>query len=476
MCFWLLELSPRAERRSSMADINLAVACLSALLLLPWIGAVLCRRVDVLSPVLLFTVYVFIGYVLPVPAFLAGVDPVSTSWVNEYGDFERSLQRALWVTIAGVIGFYLGYAGTRDLIPGVRVPVGRQVPRWRDQRLLGMSVLYVASGLLLFSIGVALIGGPTELLFGLSSRVTLSAGLNYFFYAINLLLVVSLVWWARALSQQRLPHVSFWIYTVSAVALAALQGSKIILFFFTLAMTLVYHVIRRRVSPVRLAVLVVLFVPVLSLYTIYIREYVVLGELRSIESNEGWLSLLWLLVTRELASNFVQLQALTLVVDRVPDVLEFQHGRTLLAMLTIAVPASWYPEKYLTAPGVFTLAIDPDRWVREGTTLPPVLIGEMYMNFGTTGVVLGLLCFGAVFGSIRRTVKRRGSDPATAVLYALSVAMLAHYIRGELVSPTVLLLIFALPTIVLLGTGLAEGRPTLADERTLGGAIGGTPS
>jgi hypothetical protein len=202
----------------------------------------------------------------------------------------------------------------------------------------------------------------------------------------------------------------------------------------------------------------------------------VLGELRSIESNEGWLSLLWLLVTRELASNFVQLQALTLVVDRVPDVLEFQHGRTLLAMLTIAVPASWYPEKYLTAPGVFTLAIDPDRWVREGTTLPPGLIGEMYMNFGTTGVVLGLLCFGAVFGSIRRTVKRRGSDPATAVLYALSVAMLAHYIRGELVSPTVLLLIFALPTIVLLVTGLAEGRPTLADERTLGGAIGGTPS
>jgi len=459
-----------------MSDITLAVTCLSALLLLPWIGAVLCRRVDVLSPVLLFTIYVFIGYVLPIPAFLASVDPVSTSWVNDYGDFERSLRGALWITIAGVIGFYLGYAATRDLIPGVRLPVRRQVPRWRDQRLFGMSVLYVASGLLLFSIGVALIGGPTELLFGLSSRVTLSAGLNYFFYAINLLLVVSLIWWARALSEERLPGVPFWIYTASAVALAALQGSKIILFFFTLAMTLVYHVIRRRVSPVRLAALVVVFVPVLSLYAIYIREYLVLGELRSIESTEGWLWFLWLLVTREFASNFVQLQALTLVVDRVPDVLEFQHGQTLLAMLTIAVPSSWYSEKYLTAPGVFTLAIDPDRWVKEGTTLPPGLIGEMYMNFGTTGVVLGLACFGAVFGLIRRTVKRRGSDPATAVLYALSVAMLAHYIRGEVVSPTVLLLIFALPTLLLLAMALAERRPAPAADRTLGGAIGETIS
>jgi hypothetical protein len=474
MAFWPLVLSPRGRVGLIVTDINLAVTCLSALLVLPWIGAVLCRRVDVLSPVLLFTVYVFIGYVLPIPAFLAGVDPVSTLWVNDYGDFERSLRRALWVTIAGVIGFYLGYAGIRDLIPSVRSPGSRQVPRWRDKRLLGASVLYVAGGLLLFSIGVALIGGPTELIFGLWSRVTLTAGLNYFFYAINLLLVVSLVWWARALSEQRLPHVSFWIYTALAVALAALQGSKIILFFFAFAMALVYHVIRRRVSPAKLALLVVVFVPALSLYTIYIREYLVLGELRSIESTENWLSLLWVLVTRDFASNFVQLQALTLVVDRVPDVLEFQHGRTLLAMLTIAVPSSWYPEKYLTAPGVFTLAIDPDRWVREGTTLPPGLIGEMYMNFGTPGVILGLSCFGAVFGLIRRTVKRRGSDPATAVLYALPVAMMAHYIRGEVVSPTVLLLIFVLPTIVLLGVGLAAEPPKRAHERMLGDAIEGT--
>jgi hypothetical protein len=77
---------------------------------------------------------------------------------------------------------------------------------------------------------------------------------------------------------------------------------------------------------------------------------------------------------------------------------------------------------------------------------------------------------------IRRAVKRRGSDPATVVLYAISVAMLAHYIRGELVSPTVLLLIFALPTILLLVMSLAERRQTLADERALDAAIGETTS
>ena len=455
-----------------MNELSLAVACLSALLILPWIGAVVCRRGDVLSPILLFTVYVFVGYVLPIPTFLAGMDPVTISWTDVYGDFERSLLRSLWVTIVGVIGFFVGYAATRDLMPSARMSAMVQPPGWRDDRLLFLGVLYTVIGLALFSVGVTLIGGPAELLFGLSSRLELFAGLNYFFYAINLLLVVSLVWWARALSEQRLPHVSFWLYTVSAVALSALQGSKVILFVFTFAMTLVYHVIRRRVSLAQLALLAVVFVPALSIYTVYVREYVVLGELRSVEATENWLSLLWLLVARDFAGNFIQLQALTLIVDRVPDVLEFQNGRTLLAMLTIAVPSSLFPEKYLTAPGVFTLSIEPDRWLREGTTLPPGFIGEMYMNFGTIGVAVGLLGFGAAFGWIRRVVKARGRDPVTVTLYALAVAMMAHYVRGEAVSPTVLLLIFGLPTMVMLAVGLAGQRPARAGEGAIGGAVG----
>jgi O-antigen polysaccharide polymerase Wzy len=237
-------------------------------------------------------------------------------------------------------------------------------------------------------------------------------------------------------------------------------------------MVLVYHTMRRRVSLAKLALLAAIFVPALSIYTIYVREYVVLGELRSLDPTDNWMLRLWLLVSRDFAGNFVQLQALTLIIDRVPDVLQFQNGRTLLAMLTIAVPSSWYPDKYLTAPGVFTLSIEPDRWVREGTTLPPGLIGEMYMNFGVIGVFLGLLGFGAAFGWIRRVLKRRGRDPVVVTLYAFAVAMMAHYVRGELVSPTVLLLIFVLPMLVLLGLVGGGQRPARRGERAMGRTVG----
>jgi len=425
----------------------------------------LSRRLDVLSPVLLFTVCVFIGYVVPMPAFLAGIDPVSTTWTNVYGDFERSLARALWVTVLGVIGFYLGYGVVRDLLPATRLSDAADHSRpWRKKNLQSVSFVYTVGGLGLFAAGVAIIGGPQRLTIGLSDRVSLFAGLNYLFSAINLLLVVSLVWWVRALCEERLPRPAFWLYTACALALAAFQGSKAVLFVFTLTMVIVYHTLRRRVPLARLALLGLLFPLFIAVYAIFVREYVVWGEIRSIDAGESWPIFLWLLATTEFAGNFVQLQALTLVIDRVPDVLDFQTGRTLLALLSLPVPSGLYPDKYLTAPGVFTLAIDADRWLVGGTTLPPGLIGEMYMNFGVAGVLVGLTMFGAALGWVRRLMKERGRDPVIVTQYALIVAMMAHYVRGDLVSPTVLLLIFALPTLVMLRVGLARRRRTDPDR------------
>jgi hypothetical protein len=434
----------------------------------------LCRRLDVLSPVVLFTLCVFIGYVAPVPAFLAGIDPVSTTWTNVYGDFERSLARALWVTVLGVIGFYLGYGGVRDLLPATRLSDAADYFRpWRRKKLQSVSFIYTVGGLGLFAVGVAIIGGPQTLMVGLSDRVSLFAGLNYLVSAINLLLVVSLVWWVRALCEERLPRPAFWLYTTCALALAAFQGSKAVLFVFTLTMLIVYHTLRRRVPLARLALLGLLFPLFMAVYAIFVREYVVWGEIRSIEAGDSWPLFLWLLATTEFAGNFVQLQALTLVIDRVPDVLDFQGGRTLLAMLSLPVPSAVYPDKYLTAPGVFTLAIDADRWLVGGTTLPPGLIGEMYMNFGAAGVVFGLTMVGGAFGWMRRLMKERGRDPVIVTLHALVVAMMAHYIRGDLVSPTVLLLIFGLPTLVMLRLGLGRRRrpDTNRNERVIGRAV-----
>jgi hypothetical protein len=432
-------------------ELGLPLTCLLSLLLLPWIAAAVRRRLDVLSPVLIFTMCIFIGYVIPIPTFLAETDPVTAYWTNVYGNFERSLEQALWVTILGVLGFYLGYFVTRDLALAVHAQDANSRPRhWRDGRLRLVSLVYTLLGLSLFSIGVVIIGGPGALISGLWSRIFLFAGLNYFFSAINLLLVISLIWWVRGLSIERLPGVAFWSYTVVAVALAALQGSKSILFVFAVAMIVAYHTLRQRVSPARLVALGAVLLVVGSAYVIYVREFIPLGELHTLDTSESWPVLLWVLVAREFAGNFVQLQALTLIVDLVPSVMSFQNGQTLLAMLTVAIPSAFFPDKYPTAPGVFTMAIDPDRVVREGTTLPPGLIGELYMNFGFSGVLFGLMCFGAVFGWIRGVQRRRGRDPRTVILYALVVAMMAHYVRGELVSPTVLLLIFLLPAAMAL--------------------------
>ena len=54
------------------------------------------------------------------------------------------------------------------------------------------------------------------------------------------------------------------------------------------------------------------------------------------------------------------------------------------------------------------------------------------------------------------------------ITYALAVAMMAHYVRGEAVSPTVLLLILLLPTILLLKLVVRHRRPAPVGASTIG--------
>ena len=48
-------------------------------------------------------------------------------------------------------------------------------------------------------LGVIRVGGLGALMAGMVDRIRLFTGLNYFFSAINLLLVISLLWWSNLL-------------------------------------------------------------------------------------------------------------------------------------------------------------------------------------------------------------------------------------------------------------------------------------
>lgn len=186
------------------------------------------------------------------------------------------------------------------------------------------------------------------------------------------------------------------------------------------------------------------------MYAIYVREYMVLKEFVTLDTSNIGLESLLGVIMREVNANFMQLQVLTVLVENIPHAIPFQYGGTFLSLFTMPIPSSLYPSKPLPSTGVLTLALWPDRWFLQGTTMPPGLMGEMYMNFGSAGVFLGMIVFGSMFGYAYSRIRRKNAEPSSIILYALLVAMMAHYIRGEAVSPTVMYAIFSLPTLFAL--------------------------
>jgi hypothetical protein len=305
---------------------------------------------------------------------------------------------------------------------------------------------------------VVLVGGPAALLGGLNDRLRLTAGLNYFFSAINLLFVVAMLWFVRILASGRLPRPGYWMLSGLSLAAIALQGSKSIVFVGVVAFAVAWERYRR---PIRLPVILIgaaVLLLALVVYALVFREFLVLGQLVTVDLGQLDGELLFTLMRRGLTDEFVQLQVLSVIIEQVPSQLPFQHGMTLLSMLTSVIPAHFFPGKPLTAPGVLALAMWPDRWLVGGTTMPPGLVGEFYMNFGTVGVPVGTAVFGALFGRLHRRASLRPT-PTTIVAYSLAVAMLVHYLRGEVVSPTVLLLLLLLPSLAALRL-ITESRPS----------------
>jgi len=185
----------------------------------------------------------------------------------------------------------------------------------------------------------------------------------------------------------------------------------------------------------------------LTAYALFAREFLAIGYLVTLQ---GWeLASLLNVLRVEFVGNFIQLQTMTVLVGRVPHDVPYQLGRTFLATLTMPVPRGLWPSKPLPSTGVFTLAFWPDTWLLGGTTLPPGLFGEFYLNFGWIGVLIGAFLFARIGRALLARHTAAPQDPQRVLVYTLFVAMTAHYVRGDF-AVSVAFLELLLPTLILL--------------------------
>ena len=407
-------------------------------------------RFNALSPSTLVVLFFVAGVVVPVYPFMLEIDGFSLLWPYDYQSRAGSAFVAFLAYSLAVVLFVMQYryssrhAKLPD-VPRFRLLAGH--PMWPLAVFSTLMVTFASTAALAF-----VLGGFDQLLAGSSDRTRAFAGLNVLVLPQNSLISVGIAW-ALIVTKRRpfrtVSVVSFSVYCIFSIGVIALQGSKATIFVFLVALALVFHYRVQRISFLQVVLLGALLFVLLIAFHIFKQEYLAVGEVVSLANSDGVLPGILAILGIQWTGNLMQLQSLATLIDGMPASLDYQYGRTLLMVLLILVPSALFPGKPLTAPGIFTDAFWPQKWLDEGTTMPPGYIGEMYMNFGWFGIVLGALFAGHLYGLSMRRLRLRPNCDLTLGSHAMFVAVMLHFFRGEVASVCLLLVSIYLPFLVI---------------------------
>jgi oligosaccharide repeat unit polymerase len=117
-----------------------------------------------------------------------------------------------------------------------------------------------------------------------------------------------------------------------------------------------------------------------------------------------------------------QFRDFLITIQGVPEQLPFQGGKTFISV----IPGTPFP----TGGYLYSTTFFPELYA-EGTSIPTPLPGELYMNFGTQGILIGMALFGFLLGLVESYFQRHRNTIGAILVYSYSIVPLALIIRGE---------------------------------------------
>lgn len=412
------------------------------------------KGVDWLTPKPLFLIIILLGVFLPSYSFLHYEDWFSVVWPFAFLQKNGTVFKAIAIYTSILVLFSIGYNMGRS-----RTRLGKSLSI-NDSNFLKSAFLLVSVGMTILLLILYFVGGLSNLLAGASDRTREFAGLQGLFLVLNILISVSLVWYIRILKERRIlfEKTIFVLFLLASMTILALQGQKSTIFINITALAVIYNIKRRNITlPEVLTGSFMLFVALMA-YHIYKQEYLVLGRVVSVSSGDQFWSSAYDFLVQQVFGNFMQLQTMSVLIEGMPAPLDYQYGYTYFAGLLLLVPRAFFPAKPLPSTGIFTEAFWPAAWHDLGTTLPPGIFGEAYMNFGLAGAVVAGLFAGFVMGRLHgKYLLDTGNDMAL-IYYAVMVAAMLHFFRGELASVLYLVLSIVLPCRIFMSSSLRSAR------------------
>ena len=137
------------------------------------------------------------------------------------------------------------------------------------------------------------------------------------------------------------------------------------------------------------------------------------------------------------------------VIDRMPERLDFQMGKLYAAIPLQFIPDSIVgPNNHLRMGRVFTSTFFPGIERTGLVTLSPGILGEGYMNFHVFGVVANMFVFGLMARLSYAYLAANSRSTQRVLIYSISLPVMLRVVKGGFSAGIPLFIAFAFPALL----------------------------
>jgi hypothetical protein len=400
---------------------------------------------------------------------------------REYGREEvpmGSLAKSLLLWLGGFVCFIAAYSLTGrsgSVSPGKGINLASK--QWQlyaksargDQFLLVAGALISVGALGLIGVRALSVGLTFSQISGQRNLVLANGGGGLFFMLLTYQVTILFIYFRRLIfDRDRLK--ALWPHIATATILVLAVGSRAaVVFSLLIPLAIAHHLLYKRIDLKKLLIPALLVVAVLSpLYRSLTRDV-------NFERNARFTT------AEVIQNNFVglpkmlfggnEISALDGSIDAVEHWgydFDYTYGQTFLDSFAALVPRAIYgDDKPLGgASTMYTKTLYPQNWTNERSRgeLLVSLVGDLYINYSTAGVLIGFSVLGLLSASfVRFCMGGSDPDPGRLLLYSLVMGRSLGLLRGDFFNfffqaTTVAALLAVVFVISLIYSALFPGR------------------
>jgi hypothetical protein len=332
----------------------------------------------------------------------------------------NSFSETIGYLIMGSLGFYVGYYSRFGCAIAMAFP---HIEQYRFSRVKFRTVLFgfLLIALLSFLIVIVRSGGPFFYVTHLGERVIFWEKLGYLWWGV--LMVIPSLWayYAYLLDTRGNTHPGFWILLCFALLFLLSLGSRWNIISLALGLVIIRHYAVRRVRLYQLIGLAVVLL-IFSFFYQFYRNYISIEYYMQIREQGDLLS-------RFVSGSLSGFNSLLLVIEGVPEVLNFQWGRSLLDLVWYPIPRFLWAEKPEITAMLFCKAFFPEATAR-GVIRGIPYMGELYLNLGPAGILMGMVALGLFCRTFYAYMKLNRFNLTSILIYVCTIEPLIRSMRG----------------------------------------------